>query len=239
MQYAMGIAAFLTFAVALSIMYFILRKYTYPAVEEPFFSDPMLFKLFAIGLVEGTVLFVVYTYLSWGNMLVAILFGVILEIVKMVTLNLKKFHGLSDSIFYGFGLGLGIGTAMAFGMAYFLTAKIDVDALSWVIVIVLVLQQIFLNAGTGTIIGEGIARYKPWEFFVKALLINVAYQLLMVPTYLSLYGSSFDYYASYVTMGIALILAITCFYRTTCVNLPGVVRDVLKMQGKKRDDIPE
>lgn len=238
MQYAMSIAAFLAFAVALSVMYFVLRRYTYPAVEEPFFSDPMLFKLFAVGLVEGTVLFVVYTYLSWGSMLIAILFGVMLEIVKMVTLNLKRFHGLSDSIFYGFGLGLGIGTAMAFGMAYFITVNIEVDALSWIIVMVLVLQQIFLNAGTGTIIGEGIARYRPWEFFLKALLVDVAYQLLMVPTYLSIYGSSYGYYLSYVTMAFALILAVVCFYRTTCVNLPGVIRDVLKMQGKKREDLP-
>ena len=48
------------------------------------------------------------------------LFAAIQCLVMVVVMNLKRFHGKSDSVFYGYGLGLGMGCAMAFGMIYFL-----------------------------------------------------------------------------------------------------------------------
>ena len=56
MDYAMYIAGGVVFVPALLMMYYILRKYTYPAVEDPFFKDSTLFTLFAVGLIEGFVI---------------------------------------------------------------------------------------------------------------------------------------------------------------------------------------
>jgi hypothetical protein len=245
MDSAMGLSAGLALVISFIVMYAVLRKYTYPAIEEPFFSDPSFFILYTVGLVEGTILFVVYTYLlPWYStvgigILVAVMFSIITELVKTVTMNLKRYNGKSDSIFYGFGLGLGLGTAMAFGFVYYLSYKGDLDLESWIIIFVLMFQYIFLHAGTGTIVGEGIARYKIWDFTLQAMIVDAVYGLLMVPTYTSLTGnSSVLYWISYVTMALALILAIGNYYYRVHKKLPAVVAEVLKMQGKKRTDIP-
>ena len=89
------------------------------------------------------------------GLVVAILFAAIIELVKLVTLNLRRYAGKSDTVFYGFGLGLGLGAAMGFGLIYYLTSRSEMDAASWAIVLVLALQNIFLHSGTGIRIGEG------------------------------------------------------------------------------------
>lgn len=240
MDLSMAWAAVLGLGPALILMYAVLRKYTYPAVEQPFFSDPTLFGLFAVGLVAGTIMFVGYTYFygSWGNIFVAIGFALIYELVKLVVLNLRRFHGKSDTIFYGFGLGLGIGSTLAFGVIFYLASQIEMDTLSWVIVITMGLTQVFLHAGTGTTIGEGVARKRTWEFLLQALLVDMAVQLLAMSIFTSLAAGSVWYYVSYVAFFAALAVAILYFLRVNYVKLPGIVRDVLRMEGKKRNDIP-
>ena len=240
MDMSMGLAALVGLGAALVVMYLVLRKYTYPAVEEPFFSDPRLFMLFTVGLVEGTILFVVYTYL-WeyytvpgAGLIVAILFGAVMELVKLVTMNLKRFVGISDSIFYGFGLGLGMGAAMAFGTIYYWCNGMDgADVASIIIVVLLAMQFLFLNTSTGTTMGEGIARRRPMEFALRNVLINAVCQVLAVPFYM---GSS--EWLMYLSLGISTVVVAYVFYNTIYVKLPRVVDDVLKMNGKTRNDIP-
>lgn len=243
MELGMALCAVIALGIALVLMYVVLRKYTYPAVEEPFFSDPTLFMLFTVGLVEGTIFFVVYTYLlpyynaDGMGLIVAVLFGVIMELAKLVTMNLKRFNGKSDSIFYGFSLGLGMGAAFAFGLVYYLSAGGGLDVASWVIIMIMVVQAIFLHAGTGTIIGEGVARYRGFEFVMQALLVGVLCQMLMVPTF-TMDWTSDTFWIAYIAMGLSLLVAVYNFYRMVYKKLPKIVDDVLKMEGKKRDDIP-
>ena len=52
MDIILYVAGIMAFAPTLALMYAVLRKYTYPAVEQPFFSDPAFFSLFVVGLVE-------------------------------------------------------------------------------------------------------------------------------------------------------------------------------------------
>ena len=61
MDYALYIAGAIVFFPALVLMYRILKGYTYPAVEDPFFKDSTLFTIFAVGLIEG------FVKLSFGN----------------------------------------------------------------------------------------------------------------------------------------------------------------------------
>ena len=55
MDLQFGLAMVLGIGPALILMYVILRNYTYPRVEQPFFSDPAFFGLFMVGLVIGSV----------------------------------------------------------------------------------------------------------------------------------------------------------------------------------------
>lgn len=239
---SMAIAAVIAFGFTLLLMYAVLKKYTYPNVEQPFFSDPTLFGLFAVGLVAGTVIFAVYTYFvdSWSNVIVAVIFALILELVKLIVLNLKRFHGKSDTIFYGFGLGLGIGCTMAFGMMFYISTISDEvlgqDISSWLILAVIAFTYILLHSSTGTTIGEGIARKRPWEFLMQALLIDMVVQLILAVFFRSA-GSSL--WISYALLAAALAASVLYFLRINYLKLPGVVKDVLRMEGKKRDDIKE
>ena len=243
MDASMGIAGAFALGVALVLMYVVLRKYTYPAVEQPFFSDPSLFILFTVGLIEGTIILVVYTYvLPWYTvpglgLVVAILFAAIIELVKLVTLNLRRYAGKSDTVFYGFGLGLGLGAAMGFGLIYYLTSRSEMDAASWAIVLVLALQNIFLHSGTGIRIGEGVARRRPTEFLMLALFVDMAFQVLMVPTFTLSPGDDI-YYLTYITMAAALVLVVVNLYIMVWKKLPGIINEILKSEGKKRNDIP-
>ena len=243
MDSSMGIAGAFALGVALILMYIVLRKYTYPAVEQPFFSDPSLFILFTVGLIEGTILLVVYTYiLPWYTvpglgLVVAILFGAVTELVKLVTLNLRRYSGKSDTVFYGFGLGLGIGAAMGFGLIYYLTSRSEMDTASWVIVLVLALQYIFLHSGTGIRVGEGVARRRTIEFLMLALFIDMIFQALMVPTF-TISPTDDMYMLTYFTMAAALIMVVVNLYIMVWRKLPGIIDDILKSQGKKRNDIP-
>lgn len=238
MDTGLALAALIGLGSALVLMYAVLRNYTYPKIEEPFFSDPTLFKIFTVGLFEGTLLFVLYTYL-WQfftvvglGFVVAILFGAIIEFAKLVTLNLKRFSGISDTIFYGFGLGLGLGAAMAFGMVYY-WLKGELDVTSTIMVVMLALQYLLLGAANGVVVGEGVARRKPMEFTLQAVLYSAALHLIIIPFYME----TDVIWIKYVALIAASALAVFIFYRAIYRRLPKVVDDVLKMNGKTRNDI--
>ena len=238
MDTGLALAALIGLGSALVLMYAVLRNYTYPKIEEPFFSDPTLFKIFTVGLFEGTLLFVLYTYL-WQlftvvglGFVVAILFGAIIEFAKLVTLNLKRFSGISDTIFYGFGLGLGLGAAMAFGMIYY-WLKGELDVTSTILVVMLALQYLLLGAANGVVVGEGVARRKPMEFTLQAVLYSAAFHLIIIPFYME----TDVIWIKYVARIAASALAVFIFYRAIYRRLPKVVDDVLKMNGKTRNDI--
>ena len=238
MDTGLALAALIGLGSALVLMYAVLRNYTYPKIEEPFFSDPTLFKIFTVGLFEGTLLFVLYTYL-WQlftvvglGFVVAILFGAIIEFAKLVTLNLKRFSGISDTIFYGFGLGLGLGAALAFGMVYY-WLKGELDVTSTIMVVMLALQYLLLGAANGVVVGEGVARRKPMEFTLQAVLYSAAFHLIIIPFYME----TDVIWIKYVALIAASALAVFIFYRAIYRRLPKVVDDVLKMNGKTRNDI--
>lgn len=243
MDLTMGMAGALALVMALILMYAVLKRYTYPAVEEPFFSDPTLFKMFTVGLVEGTILLVAYTYLiPWYTvaglgLVIAVLFGAVTELTKSVTLNLRRFSGRSDTVFYGFGLGLGIGTAMGFGLIYYLTSRSAVDTASWAIILVLAVQNILLHSGTGIRVGEGVARRRNTEFLMLALFVNVVFQALLAPLF-SLSSSDDLYWLAYLSMAAALVLVAANLRIMVSKKLPRIVEDVLESEGKKRKDIP-
>jgi heme A synthase len=217
----------------------VLRKYTYPAVEQPFFSDPRFFGLFVVGLIAGTLL-EASNRLVPMNMIFMILFSVIQCLAMVVVMNLKRFHGKSDSVFYGYGLGLGMGCTMALGTIYFKGsdmfkiaegAAIGIEGYAWFILIAL--SYVFIISALGTTVGEGVARLRPMEFGLQAIFVNVVFSLILWIAY-----SADESIALYICLILALMVAVAYFYYIMYVKLSGVVRDVLKMEGKTRKDIP-
>lgn len=235
-------AAVMAFAPTLLLMYAVLRNYTYPKVQQPFFSDPALFGLFAIGLVAGTLLFAAYTWLNWSNMIYMALFAAIECLVMVAVLNLKRFHGKSDTVFYGYGLGLGIGCAFALGTAFYLGTAIlgiddagGVDAAGYIWLFIISASHVLMLSSIGTTVGEGIARLRPMEYALQAVMVNVVFALVLAAAYNST-ESGIIFYASII---VAFVIAAANFYLTMHVRLSKVIRDVLRMEGNHRKDVPK
>lgn len=235
MDMSFNLAAIMAFAPALVIMYLVLRKYTFPRVEQPFFSDPALFGLFAVGLVIGTILAVVnYIIVDYTNIIYAILSAILQCLAMVIVLNLKRFHGKSDTVFLGYGLGIGIGCSMALGVIYLVGSSYseldNIGAEGYIWIFILGLSFILLMSAVGTTVGEGIARLRPMEFALQGILITVAFGMLLVAVY-----SQAELLWMYIYTGFAFMLSLAYFYYIMYYKLSGVVRDVLRMEGNKRE----
>ena len=236
METNMMVSAVIAFGALFAVMYMVLKKYTYPAVEQPFFSDPAFFKLMTLGLVAGTGILAGYTFFQsdggWASIFVAVAFAMIFELVKLVILNLKRFHGKSDTLFYGFGLGIGIGGAFAFGFSFYGSSATSAfiggdDIMMWFLFAVISVQTVLLNSATGMTIGEGIARRRPTEFFMQALIISVSYQLLMSQVW-----AGHSEMMTYAFLTIAFLLSFGYFYQIIYIKLPKVIREVVRARKK-------
>ncbi len=239
MDLMFGLAMVLGIGPALAMMYLIVRNYTYPKVEQPFFSDATFFLLFFVGLVAGSVLFFAMSVMGFvSNIIYMILMSVVQVLAMVVIMNLKRFRGKSDSVFYGYGLGLGMSSGMTMGISYSMAVLLDdigLDA-SIIMLVAIVVSMTLILGACGTNVGEGIARHRVMEFSLQALLLLVAYNLLLTGMMQASGTSWVMLYACVVGM---VVLSVAYFYRIMMVKLPGVVRDVLRMNGVKRDDIPK
>lgn len=227
MDNTMAMAAVLGIAPALALMYLAFRDFTYPRIEEPLFDDRSFFGLFAAGMVIGVVLFVFYTWLPWTSLLVAVSFALLQELVKLVIINLPRFQRKLDSAFYGSALGLGMGSTLGFGMVFYLLTALGSDspaASDWMILLMLALQQVFLQSANGLTIGEGVVRGYTWEYLAQAVLVNIAFQGTMLLYYL-------DVVPWYLAMPAALALVAIYYVYMHWKRLPYLVRQAIRHYG--------
>ena len=239
MDYTMVLALAMAAVPALVMFYYVLRGYTYPAVEEPFFKDSTVITLLVVGLIEGFLIAAFYTMFDWTNPLYGVAFAFIQTVAVLLVLNLRRFHGKSDTVFYGYALGLGQGAGMSYGMiSLFINAADGIggmDGLSWAVALLFLIMQLCLMSSIGANIGEGVARLRIGEFTMQAMLVNVAGMLLW--TFVSTLSG--DNNILWVLPAVLMLaLGVYYFYRTVYKGLSGVVADVLRLEGRKRGDLP-
>ena len=238
MDWILGLAMILGIGPALALMFLGVRNYTYPRVEQPFFSDPTFFSMLVVGMVGGSILFFAMVALGFAtNLVLMVLMAVVESMAMVVVMNLKRFRGKSDSVFYGYALGLGMSCGMSTGICFVTASTIThVDASVIILVIISVTMSMILGSA-GTNVGEGIARHRVMEFALQAAIPLIVYNILLtVMLRGGELGGSIVYYMSAV---VAVLFALMVYGRTMVKQLPGVVRDVLRMEGKRRDDIPK
>lgn len=235
----MGIAMVVGIAPALALMFIGVRNYTYPRVEQPFFSDPTFFMLFVVGLVEGSIIFVVMRLFNAPTSIILMVLMAVIQIMAMVlVMNLRRFRGKSDSVFYGFALGLGNSCGFATGFCFLIYSVLDTMEASagpsFVVLVLISVSMSLIMGACGTNVGEGIARHRVMEYSLQALLPMVAYDMLLCGAVLN--GDSMLFY---VFLGLMLVLGAVYYYYIMQRKLPNIVREVLLMEGKKRADIPK
>ena len=235
MDMIFGLAMVLGIGPALILMYLGVRNYTYPRVEQPFFSDPRFFMLLVVGMIAGSVLFFALRVLGFTTNVVYMVLMAVIEVMAMVVvMNLKRFRGQSDSIFYGYALGLGMSCGLSTGIVFVVASTIEtIDASVAVIVLMSVSFSLMLGA-VGTTVGEGIARHRVMEFALQAAIPAIIFNILLWV----LFQNPEDYgVLYYVCLVVMVAVSAYMFYRTMYQRLPQIVREVLKMEGKRRDDI--
>ncbi|MGN1044418.1 MAG: hypothetical protein ACI4Q9_00475, partial [Candidatus Methanomethylophilaceae archaeon] len=183
MEMTMYIAAAAVFVPALVMFYYVLRDYTYPKVENPFFEDSKVFTLFAVGLIEG--FFISWAYVNFfdkSNLFVGVIFALIQVLALLVVLNLRRFHGKSDTVFYGYSLGIGQGVGVAFGVTVFLLSIAfltdDVDIPTIAMAAAFIAQELLISSSVGATVGEGVARLRLMEYTSKAAVFSVSCMIL-------------------------------------------------------------
>jgi len=228
------IAAILAFAPAIAMMYILLKKYTFPATEYPYFSDPSFFIQFTVGLVAGTIMFLVYTYVM-DSVVSVILYSVIQVLAAVVVLNLKRYRGKSDSIFYGFGFGLGAGCTTATGFIYYVSTASaqlggSVGVFEYALLFVMALSMIFQYSSVGITVGEGIARHNPMQFAFQAMIYNLVYWVLFT---IMLFNS--DSTLMYLMVAACFVVSAFYLYYAYVKEMGCLAREVSDMnkKGKK------
>jgi len=245
MDWILGIALLAGFGPALLMMDWVMKNYTYPRVESPFFKDSTFFGMLVVGVIEGAVIFFAIIMLnileSNLNIILMVVVALIQLMAMVVVMNLRRFRGKSDSIFYGYGLGLGMAAGMAAGFTYRMCGlvllkeaeQVSIDYTALIFYVVLMSFSMILILGAcGTNVGEGIARHLPMQFVLQGAIPLVAYDMLFAAMWTS---TGILYYVLLIVM---LLLGAFYFRKCLFVNLPNIIRDVLKMNGEKRDDIP-
>lgn len=238
MNMTMILAAAIVFVPALFMFYFVLRNYTYPKVENPFFEDAKAFTLFAIGLIEG--FFISWAYVNFfdmKNILVCVLFSIVQVLALLVILNLKRFHKKSDSVFYGFALGIGQGVGVAFGVCVFLLsiAFLDgTDVATIVMSITFVAQELMLMSSVGATVGEGVARLRLAEHTTKSML----YAIVCMVLWAFVFVFEPTTYLWVIPMFGMVAVSTYFFYNVVHIRLSSVVDDILRSNGIIRKDIP-
>jgi len=101
-------------------------------------------------------------------------------------------------------------------------------------IILLSVSMTFIFGSSGTNIGEGIARHLPMQFVLQAAVPLVAYNMLFGALWMD--TNLIMFYALLIAM---VAVGAFFFYRNLMVNLPAIIREVLKMNGERRDDIPK
>lgn len=222
MEYGSLVAAAIGFAPAIALMLWTLQGYTYPRVEKPYFSDPTLFGMFAIGIVIGVALYAVSLFLAFEYVLLGF---IIEEAVKLVILNLPRFQRRADTPFYGFGLGAGMASALAFGAVNRVVTNVGFDASSVLIMVLFAVQLALLQSANGTTIGIGVARGQPFVFFGQAVVVHLAYVLLLAP--FNLIPDQGESILAYALFGVATVFLASYYYYLHKKLLPSYVKEAL------------
>ncbi len=169
---------------ALLLLWFGLRRYTYPQVDKTLFDDRRIFFSLAVGLVVGTVSSLFSLTLSGPDLsssLVAVVGPAVFEeMFKLVYLNRKGYRQNFSSTFYGFALGLGVGATvvLASGMA---NPNLTVNPLTLTILVMSSVALAGTEAATGALIGYGCSKGLPWSYLIRALVARLVFIASSIP----------------------------------------------------------
>ena len=221
MDNVMMISGVIGFTPALIILFFVLRDYTYPAVEKPYFDDRKVFIFLSFGMIAGSLFFLVESTFGSASILYLVLVAVLEEMLKFIIFNSKKYSGHIDTTFYAFSFGLGAAAIITFGNIFLgLTQAIASGSLTAAGILLFVIYGfmiVFMWGSTSAIIGLGAAKKEPVHYTIQAIMIHLFYSIVLVPFYLNLEPWN------YLSFGAVAIFMLYVFWQTYSNIIPSAI----------------
>ena len=155
-------------------------------------------------------------------------------LLKLVVLNLPRFQRKIDTAFYGLAIGLGIASTYTFATVYASAIAVEtVTAVDMIAFSLLGVQLVLLHGATTAIIGIGVARGQVNPYLAEAMLVHMAYNILMVPFFMYEIVTPPLNYLGLVAASVVVIYAYVKVYR---LSLPVLVQDALKRHQKQEQE---
>lgn len=226
-------------APALAALWYTLRKYDYPFVEKTLFDSRKVFLLLAVGIVFGMVVNIFYVTIPVPRDLAIILLiasglAIFEEMFKFVVLNLKSFQLRFDSVFSGFSLGVGIASTFVLSHVYFtLIGPSPVTSITWFSLVIYSITMCLIHGSTGTIMGFGAAKGRPWFYFIEAMIVRVFLIIVLVPVIADM-GDEWIRVVSLVVALAASIYVYRYIYKEVIPSaIPETVRRRKRMESRR------
>jgi hypothetical protein len=212
------------------MLWYTLGKYDYPHVEKTLFDARWVFLLLAVGIVFGMIVTMLDASIIKPPDLIVIIvlafgFATFEEMFKFIVLNLKKFQIRFDTVFYGFSLGVGLSSTFVLSHVYAtIGGASSVSIATWLTLIIYSIILCLLHGSTGSIIGLGAAKGRPWHYFVEAMVIRAFFIIVLIPVIANIGGE----WASIISLIAAFLLAILIYRMVATDIIPSAIPKEIK-----------
>jgi hypothetical protein len=146
--------------------------------------------------------------------------------------NLPRVQRKVDTPFYGFGLGAGIASSLSFGAVNLALLGVGYDPAALVLMVLTSIQFALLQTATGTTIGIGVGRGTPWPFFGQAVVVHLAFVLLLAPYTSIANGGGIIF--GYVCFAAATLFIASYYWYIHRKLLPAFIKDALARAGMSK-----
>jgi hypothetical protein len=244
---ASGIAGF---GPALFLIWFSMRKYSYPYLEGSVFEDRKVFFLLAVGMIIGTLLVTLerffYPYFIWNDtdpvtgevtsqgfdlglfIVVFVLAFVLLEsLAKFVVLNWKSYQGRFDCVFYGISFSAGFAATVMVGHIYWAASLPDAspEPLWWVSIVLFSIALAFMHTTVGANIGYASAKHRGLGGLPMAIMPHIIFNLLMYVWFVQ---------STWIFLALALPLSAYFFRGVYLYTIPEVLPEEIKTEIRRK-----
>lgn len=244
------ISGIVGFGPALFLIWFSMRKYSYPYIEGSAFEDRKVFFLLAVGMIFGTVLVTLerffYPYFIWNIIdpvtdeitgqafdmglfiVIYVLAFVMLEsLAKFVVLNWKGYQGRFDSVFYGISFSAGFAATAMIGHIYVGLALTDTggDVMWWVSAVLFSIAFSLIHTTVGANLGYTSFKKRGLGGLPMSIMPHLIFNLLMYIWFVQ---------STWIFLALAIPLSAYFFMNVYLYTIPEVLPDEIKQEIRRK-----
>ena len=152
---------------ALILLYISLKGY------EGHYKDKNVFLAFVAGIIAGFLSVLLEGYTIGVRELFIVLFPILEQLFKTMTLNIGRLQGKREATIYGLSMGLGFGSIFTpFSMITY-NFQMGDDSYAIALAVIGSFGIILMHAATGICLGYGVFSRKLSQYFILAIILHL------------------------------------------------------------------